>query len=318
MNGNKKTVIITGGSGFIGNYMISYLLSKNYDVIAIVRPNSQKKYLFEKYKQYSNFLYIEEYLEKIENIKNKVKNVDIFIHFAWDGVNREEIDSEYIQKNNVELSLICLKFAYDIGCKLFISSGSRSEYGDINGFVNENTEVNPISEYGKAKLKFCNEAKYFSDKNDIKILHIRIFSVYGINDHPWSLINSLIENLYKNTDMKLGLCEHYWNFMYIDDLIRAIYICCENILDFNIRHDIINIAQSESLQLKEYIYIIYQLLNSKSRLLFGSFKEAKGSVVSTCPDVSKLKNIYKFNEEISFEEGIKKIVLYKYPNFKFP
>lgn len=78
--------------------------------------------------------------------------------------------------------------------------------------------------------------------------------------------------------------------MYIDDLIRAIYICCENILDFNIRHDIINIASSESLQLKEYIYIIYQLLNSKSRLLFGSFKEAKGSVVSTCPDVSKLKN----------------------------
>uniref|UniRef100_UPI003F4C2076 NAD-dependent epimerase/dehydratase family protein n=1 Tax=Brachyspira catarrhinii TaxID=2528966 RepID=UPI003F4C2076 len=307
-----KDIIITGATGFIGNHMANYFIKKGYNVIAIVRPDSNKKDLLNRYSSFSNFKYIEENLFKIETLKNKISKADLFFNFAWNGVNRNGIDNEKIQNDNIELSLKSLEFANDIGCNVFVNAGSRQEYGNINGTVNEETICNPITEYGKAKLKFANIAKDFSSKNNIKVIHSRIFSAYGIYDHPWSLINTLISNLHDNIDMELGLCQHYWNFMYINDVVEAINKCCESINNMDLKFDIVNIASKESLILKEYIYIIYKLLNSKSNLLFGTFKEAKGSTVSIYADVSKLNSIYNFKENYTFEDGIKKIISYKY------
>ena len=59
----------------------------------------------------------------------QIGHADAFLHFAWRGVNRQEIDSPEVQKLNIDGSLRCIEAAKLLGCQVFMDAGSRVEYG---------------------------------------------------------------------------------------------------------------------------------------------------------------------------------------------
>ena len=71
----------------------------------------------------------------MENIRENLRDMGpcgACFHFAWGGVNREEIDNSSSQKGNIENSIFCLQAARDLGCRVFIDAGSRAEYGPVS------------------------------------------------------------------------------------------------------------------------------------------------------------------------------------------
>lgn len=301
-------VIVTGGTGFLGRNLIKqFLLDPECEVYAVVRAQSKNLSLLPRSERVHIVTANLENLDK--NLSEFPPKCSAFYHFAWGGVNRNEIDDPVVQQANIEQAMGCVRAAKALQCEIIVDAGSRAEYGKIEGWFREDAECNPITAYGKAKLEFCEKAREFLNGTSTRLVHARIFSVYGPDDHPWSLIYSCVTKMMRNEPMELGPCKHYWNFIDIEDA------CNLMILFYSKRNCIppdddavFNVATRDIRLLREFIEEIRRLTNSKSELKFGVFSQNKGSDFSLLPDMGKVERVFSWKPKIDFESGIKKMI----------
>jgi nucleoside-diphosphate-sugar epimerase len=98
---------------------------------------------------------------------------------------------------NYIATIKALQVAKELNSAVFIGAGSQSEYGSINGPVDENQLENPVTEYGRFKLKSKQDCENFAKQEDMKFIWTRIFSVYGEYDYENTLIMSCIKKMKK-------------------------------------------------------------------------------------------------------------------------
>lgn len=294
-------IFVTGGTGFLGYNTVLRLLEDGHQVYALVRKRDNVLSRVHN----TNLTLIYGSLENLACVE--LSDIDACVHFAWMGVNRQGVDSPAIQQQNVTNSLNLVDFLKAHHCRLLIDAGSRQEYTPVEGIITENSPCAPITEYGKRKLEVYH--KTLTRLNDeMKYVHLRIFSVFGNGDHPWSLINTCVEGMLANKPISLGTCRHFWSFLYIDDFtdVVAFIISYINAIKSN---EIYNVASGFSQPLRYFVNTIKAITESGLELQFGTFKENKESVYSLIPDVSKLNADFGWYESVSFEEGIKKLIV---------
>ena len=294
-------IFVTGGTGFLGYNTVLRLLNEGHHVFALVRKeDSILSHIHNK-----NLVLIHGSLENLACIE--LPAIDACAHFAWMGVNRQGVNSPYLQRQNVINSLNLLEFLKYHRCRLLIDAGSRQEYTPIEGIITEDSPCEPITEYGKRKLEVYHGILSKLD-DEIKYVHLRIFSVYGKSDHHWSLINTCIEGMLANKPIKLGNCRHFWSFLYIDDFTGIISAIVSHINEVK-SNEVYNVASGFVQPLRYFVNTIKVITKSDSVLRFGTFKENKESVFSLIPDVSKLNTDFGWMEKVVFEDGIKKLMV---------
>lgn len=296
-------IFVTGGTGFLGYNTALRLLEDGHKVFALVRK--EDSILSNIHNQ--NLTLIHGSLENLAYID--LPDIDACVHFAWLGVNRQGVNCPDLQQQNVINTLNLLEFLKAHHCRLLIDAGSRQEYTPVEGIITEDSPCVPITEYGKRKLEAYHTI--LSKINDeMKYIHLRIFSVYGNGDHPWSLINTCIEGMLANKPIKLGACRHFWSFLYIDDFTGIISAIVSHINEIK-SNEVYNVASGVVQPLRYFVNMIKVITKSGSELQFGTFKENMESIFSLIPDVSKLNNDFDWYEKVSFEEGIKKVITNK-------
>lgn len=305
-----KRVVMTGATGFIGSHVAGKLLEQGALVYAIVRQESRQK---DRLPVHENLHLVYGSMADVQSCAKEVGNADAFLHFAWGGVNREEIDSPKVQAANIADSLICLQAAQRLGCAVFMDAGSRVEYGiTADGTMEESMECHPVNEYGKAKLGFYRQAETLCREWGMTYYHLRFFSVYGAGDHPWSIISTLVRELPQDKTVALSACRHRWNFMDIEDAAGAVvelYRCSGG-------HEgethVVNVASGDTRVLREFVEEIHSLCGGKGSLEYGSFVQAKEGALSICPVVEQLRILTggTWQEQVSFADGIRRMLKY--------
>lgn len=306
--GTGKRIVITGATGFIGRYLVQAFLHHGHQVYALVRPGSKHTASLPAHER---LVRVEAGLDRVRDCIPVIGQADVFLHLAWGGVNREEIDSPQLQARNVACSLDCVRTAAKLGCALFMDAGSRVEYGAVEGVMQEDVECRPINQYGKAKWEFYRKAAPLCGKLGMKYYHLRFFSVYGYGDHPWSIISTLVRDLRRNQKVSLSHCRHEWNFMYIEDAVQAVYELYRHsdLLEQGVSR-IVNIAGSDTRPLRSFVEEIHKLTGYKGELEYGAFVQAKEGALSIRPDITRLGllTLGEWKEQYSFVRGIKEII----------
>ena len=282
--------VITGAPGFLGSHLAQWFLEQGDRVSALVRPGSAKlQYLPE----HRNLIPVYGTMEEAADCVEEIGHADAWFHFAWGGVNREEIDSPEVQAGNIRGSLACVEAAHRLGCRVFMDAGSRVEYGvieDGRGVMTEEMECSPVNEYGKAKLEFFRQAVPVCERYGMNFCHLRFFSVYGYGDHPWSIISTLVRELPRGGRVSLSACRHEWNFMYIDDAVEAVGRLYEQVKDKPCKKGAaVNIASRDTRVLKSFVEEVFELAGKRGTLEFGTFVQAKEGALSIRPDVSRME-----------------------------
>jgi nucleoside-diphosphate-sugar epimerase len=298
-----KNVIVTGATSFIGVHIIKEYLKNNCTVIAVVRPNSKNLYRLPK----NNLLTVIEIgMENIKRLieKIEIKKIDIFYHLAWAGARVPYRDDTILQNENYNCAINTMKVAKRLGCDTFIGAGSQAEYGKCIGKIDESYPAKPLTEYGKAKLKAYKTLRKVAEKNNIKFIWARIFSVYGIYDYKGTLVMSALVKMKRNESIQLTQCVQRWDFIYVEDLARAMYLLANT----SCMDGIYNIASGESRQLKEFVIDMKDICKSNSELQFGAIPYNSESILSFEPIVDKLKQNLGWSCNVNFKEGIKKIL----------
>lgn len=294
--------VITGATSFIGLELSEYLLANGHSVVAVCRPNSKGLSSIP-----NGVEIVTSEMADYGNLHNEIAQADVFINLAWGGTGHDGRNVVDVQKENIAYTTAAFFAADKMGCKLFLEAGSQAEYGSTTEPQSEDFPCNPFSEYGKAKLKVKEELFKLSEQMDMKYIHLRIFSMFGENDHPWTLVMSAVDKMLRNEKVDLSPCTQNWNFIYIKDAVRIITTLCEKAVENpDFKHEVYNIASKDTRVLKDFVVRMKELTNSTSELNFGAIIPA--NLVSLQPDMNKTINEVGVISEYTFDNVIKIII----------
>ena len=304
-------VVVTGATSFLGRALVDRLLKEKNQVFAVVRPGSGNMGSLGAERQ--GLVRIQRNLEELHELSQVIHEpCQAFYHFGWDGSGSENRMKREVQQKNVEDSLKALEGARRLGCKRFLFSGSQAEYGIHKEAMTEETKCRPVSEYGRAKLEYLERARSLTENwrktgvSEMEYIHSRIFSVYGPGDHPWSLVESCLKAFGTGEYISLGECTQMWNFLFLDDCLRALILLMEQ--ERESVSGIYNVAgpERENRPLKEYIRTMYEVLGFHGSYSFGRRAPNAEGPANLLPDIKKLETTTGWQPLVSFKEGIRK------------
>lgn len=304
MSRSIKRIVLTGPTGVLGLALIRYMVQIGVEVYAICRPNSKRINNIPK----SPLVHIVECdMNNILDLSDYIdKTCDAFFHFAWAGTESPEnrFNME-LQADNIKYSLKAVKVAHALSCKVFIGAGSQAEYGRVEGIISPSTPTNPDSGYGFAKLCAGQMTRVMCQQLGITHIWTRIISTYGIGDSPNTLISVIINSLLQGMKPSLTKCEQVWDYLYSGDAARAFYRLAED------GHDgkIYVIGSGQIKTLREFAEIIRDEINPSLLLGFGEKPYYKDQAMYLEADISDLKSDVGWEPEISFSDGIHKILM---------
>lgn len=296
------TYIITGATSFLGVEVAKTLIHQGHQVTAICRQGSyglknlpsEVKVVFAEMNEYGA-------------LDKKIVHADVFIHLAWAGTGHDGRDDEEVQQQNIECTIQAMLAANRMGCRLFVMAGSQAEYGSTTEPQNEAMTCQPFSEYGKAKLRVREIGFELAEQLGMKYMHLRIFSLYGENDHPWTLVMSCVDKMLRNEPIDLSPCTQNWNFLYVKDAARQIeQLCRHAIQEDRFVHEVYNIASNDTRPLKDFVERMKELTSAKSDLHYGVVIPTH--VVSLQPDMSKTISVVGKLSEYDFDTVIQRIM----------
>lgn len=310
---NKMKDLVTGGAGFIGSHLCEKLLDRGYQVICLDNFNDFyspkiKEENITKALEHPNFTLIRgDILDNgcLIEIFSKHK-IEKIIHLAAMGGVRPSLLSpaQYVDVD-IKGTVNLLEKAKIFKIKQFVFASSSSVYG-INEKLpfsekdDANLQISPYATAKKAAELYC-QTYHFLYKIPITIL--RIFTVYGPRQRPDMAIYKFTQQISKGEPVQMfGDGNSKRDYTYIDDAIQGILNALENTYQF----EIINIGSLKIISLKDLIELIGETAGKIPKI--ERLPNQLGDVPITYADISKARNLLRYEPQTSIEEGIKKFV----------
>ncbi len=297
-----KNVIVCGGTGFIGSWLVDELLSKNIHVVELVR---NKDRIPLEHMQNSNFSYIETEFFRLSDIKIEVK-IDCFYYLAWAGVSGKEKNEFLVQLENIKFAVEAIKLAKKISAKKFIATGTVAEYVFCDKLIDVNLKQTPNDLYGATKTAVHYYLDVLSRQLNQPFIWALLPSTYGERRSDSNIITYTIMSLLKGEKTQYGNLNQMWDFLYVADVAKALYYLGEEGKD----NKVYGIGSGIYKPLKEYLYIIRDMINPNEMLGIGELPEMSSKTFSSCVDISEIIKDTHFKPQTSFEEGIARTILY--------
>ena len=329
-----KTILVTGGAGFIGSNLIRFLVNKykNYKVINfdLLTYAGNLENLTD-IKSKKNYLFIKGNISKNNDLK-KVFNsykIDIVINLAAEShVDRSILNPLSFVKTNVLgtvklLEMVKNNWQKDYSDKLFYHISTDEVFGSLSskGFFNENSKYEPNSPYSASKASSDHFVRSYLKTYNIPSIISNCSNNYGPYQFPEKLIPLVINNILKNIEIPIyGNGENIRDWLYVDDHIRAIdLIINKGKIGENYLIGGFNELKNIDL-IKKIIETTDKLLGEKpgsSNSLISFVKDRPGHDVRYAIDSSKIISDLGWKPMIKFEDGILKTVKWYLENKKW-
>ncbi len=312
-----KTYLVTGGAGFIGSSLTEKLLNEGNRVIAIdnfcdyysplLKEKNIKDFLDNpNYKLYRTDIRNSEDIKKIFS-DNKI---DVIVHLAAMAGVRPSIENPllYQEVNGMGTQNI-LEAAKLNNINSLVMASSSSVYGNCKEIpFRENMIVDfAISPYAATKKSNEVMAHVYHKLNNMNIIMLRFFTVYGPKQRPDLAINKFTRLMLEGKSIPMyGDGTTSRDYTYIDDIVDGIIKSCDYVENNDNVYEIINLGSNNPISLKEMINTIGEVLNVEPNIEVLPMQP--GDVDRTYADITKANKLLGYNPSITFKEGIEKFV----------
>lgn len=216
---SQQIAVVTGANGFVGSHLVDLLIEKGFIVKCITRKSSNLRWLDKK-----NVEIHDCGLTDKDGLRRVMKDSNYIFHVA--GVVKSKNPDGYF-KGNVETTRNLLEVSLEnkSTLKRFVVVSSLTVAGpSSDGIpVNEETECNPITTYGRSKLEEEKLTLSFSDKLPVTIC--RAPAVYGERDTE---IFIYFNTFSKGLTTTIGFNEKKLSLIHVTDLVNGIYLASKN------------------------------------------------------------------------------------------
>lgn len=310
----NKSVLVTGGAGFIGSNLCENLLQHNNLVVCLDNFSTGYRENVNHLLEHKKFRLIEGDIRNIDDCQDACKGIDIVLHQAALGsVPRSINDPKTTNDVNINGFLNMLVAARDNNVKRFVYAASSSTYGDSEKLPKYEEEIGmPLSPY--AVTKYVNElyAHVFGLNYGLECIGLRYFNVYGRRQDPngayAAVIPKFISQLLNHESPLInGDGSYSRDFTYIDNVIQMNHLAAitENKTAIG---EVFNTAVGERTSLLELTQLLKKYLSeydpriSKVNITHGPAR--KGDIPHSLASINKAIKTLNYNPKYKLEKGI--------------
>ena len=308
-----KTILVTGGAGFIGSHLVKKLASSGYKVIIIDNlndyydPNLKRDRLKIFLKAVKFIFYKIDITDRkaLEKVFKKHK-INIVCHLAAQpGVRHSLIDPWIYGATNVQGTINLMELAKNASVEKFILASSSSVYGQKAKipFCESYKIDTPASLYGATKMATELIGYAYHHLYGLKVVAFRFFTVYGPWGRPdmayfkWAnlITKSKPIDIYNFGKMKR-------DFTYIDDIIDGIMAAIKKKFDY----EVFNLGNNKKVELEKFISLLENNLGVKAKRNYLGNNPTE--LIATWAKIDKAKKMMGYNPKISVDQGLNKFV----------
>lgn len=311
-----KTILVTGGMGFMGSNFVRHWLKNYPDDKIIVLDNLT-------------------YAGNPDNIPPDIKNADGHFEFWYGNVCNGELISSLVKRSNIVVhfaaethvarSIFDNKIFFEtdvlgtqtVGTAIvknhktvekFIHISTSEVYGTaLYEPMDENHPLNPCSPYASAKCGADRLVYSFTKTYDIPAIILRPFNQYGPYQHLEKVIPRFITSALKDEPLTVhgdGKAKRDW--LYVEDTCQRI----EKVINIpieRIKGEIFNLGSGESISVIDIAYMILEVLN-KPKSLIVHIGDRLGQVQNHQSSTEKATKILGIQPGKPFEEGLRQTI----------
>jgi len=291
----NKRVLVTGGNGYLGTFLVKALQKENANVY-IVSRNAE---LF-----YNHFLIDITDFEALNKVIQEIRP-DIVYHLAANiSRNRDFSIYEEMEKTNVTGTLNLLQSLQNLEAH-FIFASSSEIYGNNKSPFNENQMPKPVSPYSLSKINAEMLIQTYCLNYNKKYTNLRIFNFYGENMPEDFFIPQMINSLKRGEDFLMTKGEQTRDFLYVDDVVNALLLTAKNTNSYN---ETMNVCSGKGTQLSELANEVNSKMKTKSKIIIGAIPYRENEVWEMIGSNAKIKEKIGFEPRVSLKQGIQNII----------
>jgi UDP-N-acetylglucosamine 4-epimerase len=315
---NSQIILVTGGAGFIGSNLCSFLVSSGYRVICLDNLLTGKAENLEEIKNNPAFTFINGDIRDYSTCLELTKNISAISHQAALGSVPRSIENPVTTNEiNCQGFLNMIQAARVNGVKRFVYASSSSVYGNSEASPKREEDLGkPLSPYAVSKLTNELYGRIFSDLYGMETIGLRYFNVFGKNQDPNGAYAAAIPKFIqllrdRKSPLIYGDGNQTRDFTYIRNVLLANKLALEtaNTTCFGQAY---NVACGKSYSLNYVVDLIKTEL-VKSGLPIENLKceyagARKGDILNSLADISKIERDLGFKTIADFDEGMREYI----------
>lgn len=299
----KKTFLVTGASGFIGNHLTKRLEKEGHKVIKLDYSGKEIDIKVDITK-----------IKSLRKILKKVKSPQVVIHLAACVDSKKDyLISKKAIYVNILGTLNLLEAIRDLNIDLFVHVGTEEVYGGNVAPFFESNKINPQTPYAITKASAEYFVQMYHRLYNLPVVLLRFAAIFGPNQNPTKLIPHCIISALSSKDIILHSSKQKRDFIYIDDAIEAI---CKVCFSGKANNEIINFGGLKPYLIKDVAELIVNYVGNPIKIF-----AKKNILLSSKPryivsDISKAKRILNWIPTVSIEEGLRKTIDWYHKNYE--
>lgn len=278
-------ILVTGATGFIGNYVVSELLKNNCEVIA-TSLNEEKAKAATWLSQVKYIPFDLKDFDERTNYHSFFGEPDAMIHLAWEGLPNYKDAFHY--EENLPRHLAFLTNLINNGLTNLSVTGTCFEYGMKEGCLTEEMDCEPANPYAIAKNELRVQLQLLNAKQSFNFKWIRLFYMYGQGQSVKSLISQL-ETALENNEQQFNMSggEQVRDFLPVEEVAANIVkIALQNKVK-----GIINCCSGKPVTVRSFVEDYLKAKNKSIVLNLGYYPYTDYEPMKFWGDNSKLKLI---------------------------
>ncbi len=276
-------VLVTGATGFIGQHVISKLLTDGLNVIATSSNEENAR----KFDWYSEVDYAQcDYHKQNLDYYNYFGKPDALIHLAWNGL--PNYNEPFHVEENLPANCRFLKnfVKQDIG-KLVVV-GTCYEYGMQNGCLSEDCCTQPVTQYGLAKDTLRKYLEFILKDSATSFNWVRLFFLYGKGQNPRSLISQLEQAISGSAEFfNMSGGEQLRDYLPVEKVAQYL---CKIMMQKNVE-GVVNCCSGEPISVRRLVETYISKQDANISLNLGHYPYSDYEPMAFWGDARKLRKI---------------------------
>lgn len=307
--------LLTGATGFIGANLVRRLVEKREHVSIITRSEKLNWRLQEITAELDIHVCDLLNLPLLEKNIAKIRPTVIF-HLAAYGAMPSESQTEKMIDINLKGTLNLINASRKYGFKLFVNTGSSSEYGVKTKAMKESDLLEPVNDYGVTKAATTLFCQKMSRLEKLSIVTLRLFSPYGYYEDPQRFIPYVVSHSLINKPLELSHPNYVRDFVFIEDVVDAYLKAVDTSFSFGA---IVNIGSAKQTALRDVVELVVNLTRSNSEIRWHA-KPGQNRQVEPKnwrADITEAQKLLDWKPRHTFEYGLKKTILWTKKNLYY-